>query len=249
MQAFLLIQADTPPTTITQRVGDQRDWFRQAIEIAHQVPIVAVNPAADTPLPNPADYSGVIISGSWAMVTDRAAWSERTAEWLKQAHTQDTPLLGICYGHQLLAHALGASIGNLGAGREFGTFTVDPLPEAVDDPLTYHLKEPFLAHLSHLQTVLQLPAKTQVLARSKMDPHQILRYGPHALSVQFHPEFTPGIMQACLLARLSPDKASELDPSNHLTQFRNTPVARQILHNFIERYRQPAPDAEAERSQ
>lgn len=238
MRAFLLIQAGTPPKAITQRVGDQSDWFKQAIEMAHQVPIVSVNVAeSEAPLPDPTDYQGVMISGSWAMITDREPWSERTAVWLKEAFLKQVPILGICYGHQLLAHALGGVVGNLQVGREFGTFSVDPTPEAKNDPLLAHVNDAFLAHLSHMQAVLKLPANTQVLASSKMDPHQILRYGLHALSVQFHPEFTPAIMQACLIGRLSPEMASELDTEHHLEQFKNTPIARQILHNFIETYR------------
>lgn len=238
MTSFLLIQAGTPPTAITQRVGDQPSWFKQTIALAHHVPICVVNPAeSDQKLPDPSLYKGVIISGSWSMVTDKEAWSERTAQWLKQAFLAEVPLLGICYGQQLLAYALGGSVGDLKAGREFGTFYVDPLPEAVNDPLLHHIRGPFLAHLSHRQTALTLPANTQVLARSEMDPHQILRYGPHALSVQFHPEFTPSIMQACLLGRLPLEQAAELDSDHSLSPFKNTPVARQILHNFIERYR------------
>ena len=58
-------------------------------------------------LPDVHDYRGIVISGSAAMVSDRHPWSEYTAQWLLDAMQHQVPILGICYGHQLLAHALG----------------------------------------------------------------------------------------------------------------------------------------------
>ena len=62
-------------------------------------------------LPDVHDYRGIVISGSAAMVSDRHPWSEYTAQWLLDAMQHQVPILGICYGHQLLAHALGGVVG------------------------------------------------------------------------------------------------------------------------------------------
>ena len=81
-------------------------------------------------------FAGVIVTGSGAMVTDRADWSERSADWLRDAAHDGMSLLGICYGHQLLAHALGGEVGDNPAGREIGHGALElHAAAASDDPL------------------------------------------------------------------------------------------------------------------
>ncbi|REM03370.1 glutamine amidotransferase, partial [Mycobacterium tuberculosis] len=106
-------------------------------------------------LPSHRDFAGVIVSGSAAYVTDRAEWSERSAQWLRAAAHDDRPVFGICYGHQLLAHALGGEVAYNPAGRESGTIELALDPSAVDDPLFGGLPARFPAHATHLQTVLR----------------------------------------------------------------------------------------------
>lgn len=81
------------------------------------------------------------------------------------------PALGICYGHQLLGHALGGTVGNHPDGGEFGTVEVRLLPEAAADPLFAGLPAVFPAQLFHRQSVLYLPSGAQVLASSQREPH------------------------------------------------------------------------------
>lgn len=58
------------------------------------------------------------------MVTDHGPWSEYTAMWLRETVEQHTPVLGTCYGHQMLAYALGGEVGNNPHGYETGTVNV-----------------------------------------------------------------------------------------------------------------------------
>lgn len=108
-------------------------------------------------LPNPADIAGVVVTGSHAMVSERAAWSERLGQWLKRCVDAEVPVLGICYGHQLLAHALGGRVGDHPAGLEIGTHAVELTPAARQDPLFAALPESFPAQFVHRQSALELP--------------------------------------------------------------------------------------------
>lgn len=105
---FLIIETGHPVPEM-KRYGRFQHWIRVAAGLAEQE-TVAIDVANGEALPDPADFAGIIVSGSAAFVTDRADWSERSAEWLRHAAHQGMPLLGICYGHQLLAHALGGEV-------------------------------------------------------------------------------------------------------------------------------------------
>ncbi len=134
------------------------------------------------------------------MVTDRLAWSEKTAQWIRRAHALNLPLLGVCYGHQLIAHALGGVVADNPLGSERGLQLIQ-IAEQSTAPLLTAFPRRFSAWLSHRQTVLQPPEGASVLAFSARDACQILRYSDTAYSVQFHPEFTWEIMAACLRHR------------------------------------------------
>lgn len=162
---FLIIETGHPVPEM-KRYGRFQHWIRVAAGLAEQE-TVAIDVANGDALPDPADFAGIIVSGSAAFVTDRADWSERSAEWLRHAAHQGMPLLGICYGHQLLAHALGGEVDYNPAGRESGTIALELHPPAEQDPLFAGLPPQFPAHATHLQTVVRAPEGAIVLAHSR----------------------------------------------------------------------------------
>jgi GMP synthase (glutamine-hydrolysing) len=196
---------------------------------AAQLEVVRVD--AGAPLPPHAAIAGAVISGSGAMVTERADWSERTAAWIRTAVELQTPMYGVCYGHQLMAHALGGSVGWLAGGREIGTQIVAHDAAAKLDGLA-PLPAAFPAQTTHRQSVLRPPAGAEVLASSQRDPHQLLRYGPRMLSSQFHPEFTADVMRAYIAARASALRDEGLDPVALEQGVQTTEAARGLLERF-----------------
>ncbi|NDL63856.1 glutamine amidotransferase [Acerihabitans arboris] len=194
-----IIQLGAPPAAIIAGVGEQHNWFIRALGLAPG-DYLLIRPDLGDPLPDDGAISGAILTGSWAMVTDGAAWSEATATWIREVYQRALPLLGVCYGHQLMAYALGGAVADNPQGWEGGLQWIEATRDAGKDLLLAGLPGRFSAWLSHRQTVLSPPAGARVLAASQQDHCQVIRYSPQAFSVQFHPEFTAAIMDACLRA-------------------------------------------------
>jgi len=236
MKPVLIIRTGRAPDAIRARHGDFPHWFR----LGAQLPLrrlQVVDVAAGDALPAPDAVAGAIITGSAAMVTERAAWSERTAGWIRHAMDAELPLFGVCFGHQLMAHALGGRVDYLPGGREIGTQPIEILATAAHDPLAARLPTSFRAHTTHEQSVLEPPAGAQILASSARDPHQWLRYGPNAISVQFHPEFNAEVMRAYIRRKHGDLRREGADPQAIFGAVAATPIARRLLRHFSRHHR------------
>ncbi|WJI16030.1 glutamine amidotransferase [Pseudoxanthomonas winnipegensis] len=233
---FLIVETGQPLRSL-KRHGGFSHWIRVAAGLEADEAVVANVERGDA-LPAHGDFAGIIVSGSSAMVTDRADWSERAAGWLRQAAHEGQPLLGICYGHQLLAHALGGEVAYNPAGRESGTVRIDLHPPAAQDPLFAHLPEGFMAHTSHVQTVLRAPEGATVLARSQRDGCQAFRWGERAWGVQFHPEFATHHMRGYVVARAEHLRSTGQCPVRIHREVTAAPQARTLLRQFVRHARQ-----------
>lgn len=231
MRPLLILETGRPVASL-RRHGDFAHWIRVAGGLpASSVRVCRV--AGGEALPDRRELSGVLVTGSGAMVTDREPWSERSAEWLGESLRSGLPVLGICYGHQLIAHALGGEVAYNPRGREMGTVAVDLHPEAASDPLFAGLPARFAAHTTHLQTVLRAPADAVVLARSALDGCQAFRWGDRAWGLQFHPEFSVTHMRGYILARRDALQAEGIDPGKCQRDVRPAPLARSVLRRFV----------------
>ena len=231
MKPFLILETGTPLPHL-RRHGSFGHWIRVAAGLhARQVRQVWVMDGE--PLPAAEDFAGVLVTGSGAMVTERADWSERSADWLRDAAEAGKPLFGICYGHQLIAHALGGTVGYNPRGREMGTVPLVLQPPAAQDPLFAGLPASFEAQTTHLQTVLAPPPKAQVLARSERDDCQAFRWGDAAWGVQFHPEFSTRMMRGYIQARSDALAQEGTCHRGLLRAVKPAPTARRVLRRFI----------------
>nr|WP_320133933.1 hypothetical protein [uncultured Holophaga sp.] len=136
----------------------------------------AVRVFAGEALPDPADFSGVIITGSHAMVTDREPWCLRLAHWLRHVCADRLPTLGICFGHQALGERtwgvqfhpeFTAELVNAYIGEQELALTEDGLdPEALRRSVREH---PWGGVL--LQRFVQLAGEKSRGPRMRTDPH------------------------------------------------------------------------------
>lgn len=188
MKPFLIIKTGSTFEGITRTRGDFEDWTATTMGLAPGE-WLCVNVEIGETLPNPGTVIGCVITGSHDMITEDTDWMLATTRWVREAVKAGLPTLGICFGHQLMANALGGKAAYHPDGLEIGTVDITLATEAADDPLFAGLPGVFPAHVTHSQTALELPPDATLLAASDHDSHQAFRVGKHAWGLQFHPEF------------------------------------------------------------
>ncbi|MEZ5645365.1 MAG: glutamine amidotransferase [Burkholderiaceae bacterium] len=228
---ILIIKTGSTHAPLRERLGDFEDWIAAGLQSGGAATVVH-DARGSGSLPAPDRLAGAVITGSHSMVSDREPWSEALLPWLQSAVRQDLPLLGICYGHQLLAHALGGEVGHHPAGVEIGTVVVNGLAAATTDPLLGTLPASFDAQAVHWQSVRRLPPGAIALARNAHDAHHAFRVGRHTWGVQFHPEFSDEAMRSYLERMENRLKDEGLDAAAISTAVRVTPEAASLLPHF-----------------
>jgi GMP synthase (glutamine-hydrolysing) len=231
---LLILKTGSTHAHIRDRLGDFDDWIAAGLRTGGASDIVTHDAQAHGLPAPPEHFSGVVLTGSHAMVSEREPWSEALVPWLRDAVSAGTPVLGICYGHQLLAHALGGEVTHHPEGVEIGTVTVERHPASEHDPLLGDLPERFPAQAVHWQSVRRLPAGAVLLAGSAHEAHHAFRVGERAWGVQFHPEFSDEALRA-YLDGLGPTLAKEgLDAAQITDALQPTPDAASVLPRFAQ---------------
>lgn len=228
---MLIVKTGTATTALDEADGDFEDWIARGL--GRRTGLVSVFEGEE--LPSPRETGGVVITGSAAMVADREAWIERTAEWLRDVVEAGEPVLGICFGHQLLAHALGGRVAPNPRGREIGVVSVELADGAAADPLLGGFPTPIDVHATHLESVLELPPGAELLASSRLDPHHAFRVaGRKVWGLQFHPEFTAAVTRGYIEAKRDDIRAEGMDPERLLAGVRETRWGGDILARFAQ---------------
>jgi GMP synthase (glutamine-hydrolysing) len=231
MSQIVVVKVGSTFPSLIRRKGDFEDWILSGMGLHPDLTLV-VDVRCAIALPEHDQVLGIVVTGSHASVTDHHDWSERTAGWLAEAVARGIPILGICYGHQLLAYALGGEVGDNPNGREYGTVEIQLTANAQGDALFGRLPAPLRVHLSHAQTVLRLPDEARRLAFSAMDGNQAFVVGSLAWGVQFHPEYDAEVAIEYLHQDRDALVAEKQNPDYLIETCVDAPQAGTILRRF-----------------
>jgi len=173
--------------------------------------------------PDMLNYDAFIISGSAACFDDKKAWIKSLIKLIKQLHKNKKPLLGICFGHQIIAHALGGKVIH-GKEREFGYRKIRMTKCGKDSGLFSRIKNKFTCFEAHRDYVTKLPSHAILLAKNDCGI-QAFNIG-NSYGIQFHPEITPR-----LAVQVAKDKNLDVKKTRKDSKHYGRPVFR-ILNNF-----------------
>lgn len=233
MSTFIILKTGHTYPSIARNFGDFEQWIQSGIAVG-TMPVQVTDPRIEDTFPPMDKVAGVVVTGSRCMVTDRAPWSEASALWLRRLVENDVPVLGICFGHQLLAHAMGGDVEYHPEGIEIGTVSVKCTALAAQDALFQGLPQELRVHAVHRQSVRRLPPNAVLLAGNDFEPHHAYRIGRSAWGVQFHPEFSAEVMTA-YIRQLAEDLANAgRNVDGLLQEVRETEWVGLILKRFGE---------------
>jgi len=185
-------------------------------------------------LPSLQSAAAFIITGSHSMVSEELNWSVELERYIRKIASKKIPLLGICYGHQLIAKALGGKSDFNKKGKEIGRVKIKRTINSSNDPLFKGFPRQFYAFETHYQSAVKLPSKAVVLASNYKEQHQAVRFTKYIWGVQFHPEFNVNIMKEYIINQEDELIKSGISLKKLLEKVDKCDISNKILSNFMD---------------
>lgn len=206
MKLTVIQPGDVPPA-LRDDFGAYAPMFERMFEsvgVRYDYEVVRIDQGA--PFPNLEGLEAILLPGSAAGVYDNhLPWMAPLREFIRRAYAAKTPMVGICFGHQIMADALGGDVRKSEKGWGLGrhTYAVKASDALAADLAVYSVA------CSHQDQVIAPPAEAEVILASEFTPNAGLRYrNGAALSFQPHPEFDDRYTRA--LAELRRGKAPDV---------------------------------------
>jgi len=195
MKPIAILETGTPPEALKDSFDDYPARFRALL--GESVATVRFDVQAGRLPDDPTAFQGAIVTGSAAGVYDDLPWIAPLMEWLRAARGQ-TRLVGICFGHQALAHAFGGRVEKSDRGWGLGLHRYDI---RAHEPWMFPRAASIAIPVSHQDQVLAVSPDARIIASSDFTPYAGLAWGEDAMSFQCHPEFQPEYAAALIEAR------------------------------------------------
>ena len=242
MHRILLYKTGETDPRLVPHIGDYEAWFGR---VFGGDATLEVHRAFDKPHHTLGGYDGMVITGSPRSLVDGEVepWMDDAAAFVRKAADAGVPVLGVCFGHQLVGYAYGGRVRKNPNGWEVGTVGVELTDEGARDPLFAGVPRRIFVNQSHRDEVGTLGPETKVLAAGAHTTHQAIAVGEHVRGVQFHPEMNAPVIQKIISHRrmILTDDATRLCRAGYcvdslIAAAQNTPDAERVLRNFVEQF-------------
>ncbi|MEZ5660919.1 MAG: type 1 glutamine amidotransferase [Burkholderiaceae bacterium] len=209
------------------RLGDLPDEYEQIAGglTPHGAPwrIVRLDPARNPDEIPLQGFDAVVFSGSPSSVNDPDPWIAALMAQVRELHARQVPMVGICFGHQLIAKALGGEVGANPDGLIAGPVAVH---WHADAPWMQPARQEVILRAMHHDQVLRLPAGAEVIAEAAHCPIGAYRIGEHVLCTQHHPEMPGSHLNAILdILERRPGRLARRSSMPPAPRWRNRPTA------------------------
>lgn len=181
----------------------------------------------DNEFPNPEDYDAFVVTGSKYSVYDDIKWITELKQLTTDIYHLEQKLLGICFGHQLIAEALGGKVNKSEHGYQIGIHNFEFVKnKSWMQPETTHYNMLMLCQ----DQVNILPPGANVLSTSPNCPIGMFEVGDHFLGIQGHPEFTKEYNKAVFESRV--EKIGSEKVAKAIASL-NVNINRELVQSFI----------------
>lgn len=194
-----ILETGKIPDELNEKHGDYPSMFKRLLRMSAPELDFRVYHVTEGQLPDEVNECDAwLITGSRHGIYDPLPWIDPLKRFLKKAYDAGIPIVGICFGHQILAEALGgkAEKSHKGWGVGVQQYNVHKRPTWMTG-----VDGEFSLNALHQDQVTDLPADAEVLAGSEFCPYAVLAYRGNAMSIQPHPEFSPGYARDIIEAR------------------------------------------------
>ena len=194
MTRIAILETGSPPPALVARHGDYPAMFRDLLGEGFDLETFDVQAGA---WPKAEAFDAAIITGSAAGVYESALWTSQLLDWIRAARGK-TRLVGVCFGHQAMAQALGGRVEKSDRGWGVGLHQYQVVS---DEPWMRPAATVVCLPASHQDQVVKKPADARTLLYSAFTPFAGLAWGEDAISFQAHPEFTPAFATELTVGR------------------------------------------------